>query len=170
MTYYIAIDLETSGLVPSANYIAEIAAVVFLDSGEILHTWETLVGIPFFRDNGGQWNNIPLMASYAAPLWRDVAPVIAANLEGAVVVGHNVDAFDLPFLQHALGRVGITLTVAGTVDTLTRDRLLRPDVDGVKVRHTLGAACEAYGIPLVGAHRAMADTMATVKLALAQGL
>ena len=167
---YIAIDLETSGLVPSANYIAEIAAVVFTESGEILHTWETLVGIPFFYDNGGQWNNIPLMDSYAATPWREIAPVIAAYLSGAVVVGHNVDAFDLPFLQHALGRVGETLTVSGTVDTLTRDRALRPDVDGVRVRHNLAAACEAYGIPLVGAHRAMVDTMATVKLALAQGL
>ena len=169
-------DLETTGAdfrSPTQggdrHYVAEVAIVTLAESGAVTDRWSTVVRVPLHDADGGltdlhtRIHGITWGDTLAAPTWREVAGEVADRLTGEVVIGHNVDRFDLPFLRAALARAGHTLTVARTVDTLTRDRALRPVGS-----HTLTAACKAWGLTLTGAHRALADTLATADLATRQ--
>ena len=163
-------DLETTGFDGATAYVTEVAIVTLTEAGTITDRWSTVVRVPAHDADGGltdlltRIHGITWADTLAAPTWAEVAPEVVARLNGEVVIGHNVDAFDLRFLRAALARAGHTLTVAGTLDTLKRDRATRITTG----RHRLADACAAWGIPLTNAHRAMADTMATAALAARQ--
>lgn len=162
-------DLETTGFDGRSDHLVEIAIVDITEDGLFRSGWSTCFrampidehGLPtdlLTRIHGIGWADVR-----NAPTLREWAPIIASQLEGQVLIGHNARKFDLPFLQNALDRVGVSFTPDRVIDTLERDRMMFPDR-----RHTLSAACEAYGIPLIGAHRALTDTIATANLAIAQ--
>lgn len=162
-------DLETTGFRGDRDHLVEIAIVEIDESGAIRSEWSSLVrawpmddhGVPtdlLTRIHGIGWTDVA-----EAPTLRSLAPEIADRLSGEVVIGHNAARFDLPFLRAALDRVGVSIRPDRVIDTLVRDRMLRPIGS-----HALGAACRAYGIPLIGAHRAIVDTRATAALATRQ--
>lgn len=165
----VAVDLETTGLNPDRDLIAEVAVVVFTEAGTVLAEWATLVrAIPldahgYPADPLTRVHRIPPAALLAAPRWRHIAHRVAHVLEGATVVGHNVRAFDLPFLAAACGRVGRAFTPAGVIDTLERDRRSRHTLG----RHRLADACAAWGLP-APSHRALPDARAAAALATRQ--
>ena len=162
-------DLETTGFDGRSDLLVEIAIVDLSEGGNIRSAWSSVVralpmdahGIP--SDLLTRFHGIGFGEVSTAPTLRSLSERIAADLDGEVVIGHNARRFDLPFLQNALARIGVTFQPDRVIDTLERDRVMFPDR-----RHTLTAACEAYGIPLIGAHRALADTIATARLATAQ--
>jgi len=81
-------------------------------------------------------------------------------IDGAVIVGHNVVAFDWRFME--MECVGVGSEVSRThaiVDTLVVARSF-----GVPGRHKLGLLCERFGIRLERSHRADADAGATLLL------
>ena len=169
-------DLETTGFSGEVDQLVEIAIVEIDEGGVVRSEWSSLVrafptdshGLPsdlLTRIHGIGWSDVR-----SAPTLRSLAPEIMDRLDGEVLIGHNAARFDLPFLTAALKRIGVTLTASRVIDTLVRDRAIRLDRNGVKLRHTLSAACEAYQIPLIGAHRAIVDTRATATLAIAQSV
>jgi DNA polymerase III epsilon subunit-like protein len=96
----------------------------------------------------------------AAPRFAEVAPVLAAQLDGAVVTAHNL-AFDAGFLAAEWARTGTERPVAAGLCTLTLARALHPRrAEG----YSLAACSAAAGIAQPEAHRALADARVTADL------
>lgn len=165
----VAVDIETTGLRGDRDLLTEVAVVRFTEYGHILAEWSTLVrAVPLDRhglptDPLTRIHGIPASALVRAPRWVHIAHRIAHVLDGATIVGHNARRFDVPFLQQACARVGQQFTPAEIIDTLERDRRYRQTTG----KHRLIDACAAWGIPL-NPHRALADTKATMALAVRQ--
>ena len=82
------------------------------------------------------------------------------QVEGSIIVGHNVLRFDWRFLEVECVRAGIEVPVPrGIIDTFVLARRLR-----VPGRHTLGHLCARFGIEMSRAHQADADAGATLLL------
>lgn len=75
--------------------------------------------------------------------------------EGAILVAHNNDAFDMIFLKNEFARNDILWPSWGFFDTLKWARRYRPDLP----RHTLQFLREMYAITANNAHRALDDVI-----------
>jgi DNA polymerase-3 subunit epsilon len=97
-----------------------------------------------------------------APTFADVHPYVAGLLSGRVVVGHNVDRFDLAFLLAECRRLGADRVPHGVV---TLDTLLvaqhHLDLPG-KARLT--DCCDRYALTWVDHHSALGDARVTAEL------
>lgn len=84
----------------------------------------------------------------------------------AVLAGHNIDGFDLPYLGQFFELMKIDASKnfsKNSIDTLLWSRLVWTK-DGSILDHKLGTVCSAAGIELIDAHRAMVDVEATAEL------
>jgi DNA polymerase III subunit epsilon len=146
------IDVETTGLYRT-DRIVEIAIITMDSSGLVIDEFETLVNP--YRDPGPTWiHGVTASMLVDAPAFDDIAGHVAARLDGAVVVAHNL-RFDTKMVGHEFSRTGIDVEWGDGLDTL--------DATGCK----LGVACAEYGIAQLGAHRALFDARATGQLLLA---
>ncbi|MFK4089387.1 exonuclease domain-containing protein [Kribbella sp. NPDC020789] len=157
---YAVIDTETTGLLPNHRHRVIEIAVVLLDSrGRVEDEWVTLLNP--HRDLGPQHIHGILTADVlGAPEFGAVARRLGELLAGRMVVGHNVE-FDLGFLRAEFERLGVSvpLITERSMCTMALAGYLYPGA-----RRTLGACCEAAGIPIEGWHSALADTRATAAL------
>ncbi len=147
---YAAIDLETTGLKSGRDEIIEVG-IVRCTPDEVLDTFSSLVRpleMPGLRVQ--RLTGIDLDEFAAAPEWHEVEEQVTELLDGATLIGHNID-FDLNFLREA----GIRLSTPA-VDTLELARI----VDPLAPTHRLGDLCERYGITGGEAHRALSDAEA----------
>ncbi len=154
---YAAIDLETTGLKAGLDEIIEVG-IVRCTPDRVLDTYSTLVRpmeMPPLRVQ--RLTGITPDDLRNAPTWDDVAEQVEDMLNGAVLVGHNVE-FDARFLQAA----GIEL--GRQVDTLELSRI----VDPVSPSHRLGELCQRYGVIIPNAHRALDDAEAARQVFLKQ--
>ena len=88
------------------------------------------------------------------------AEKIAELIDGAIIIGHNVNGFDWRFIEFEFMRVGEAVpNPYALVDTHELARALK-----IPGRHTLGHLCKKYGIGLDRAHSADADAAATLVL------
>jgi len=76
-------------------------------------------------------------------------------LPGAVLIAHNNDAFDKPFLENEFKRAELEFPQFKFIDTLKWARKYRPDLP----RHTLQFLRETYGFAANQAHRALDDVI-----------
>lgn len=146
-------DTETTGLSPERDRIIEIAAydptrdlslVKFINPGCPIPPEATAI------------HHITDEMVSGAPGFTDVAAAFAAFCEGEVVlIAHNNDAFDLPFLRKEFGRAGIDMPGWPFLDSLKWARRYRPDLP----RHTLQYLREVYGVAANNAHRALDDVI-----------
>lgn len=156
---FAVLDLETTGLSPRTDRIVEVAIVRLDASGAVVSEFCTLVNperdIGPTRIHGLRASDVAI-----APRFADIAGVLLSQLAGRLPVGHNVQ-FDLRFLDAELGRLGVGLPqgLAG----LCTMRLARSYLDGHAGR-TLGACCQAAGVPLSQAHQALGDARAVAGL------
>lgn len=155
---YVSVDLETTGTSPVWDEIIEIGAARVRD-GEVVGTYQQLVNPgfeidPFVVALTGITNEMVC----DAPSIADVLPGFAAFLGDSVMVGHNIASFDANFLYDAGARIGDPVT-NDFVDTMRLARKLHKDW----AHHRLGDLREAFGITDDGAHRALADALATFK-------
>lgn len=72
-----------------------------------------------------------------------------------VLVAHNGDGFDIPFLISEGRRHGLDFTKISSFDTLKWARKYRPDLP----KHSLQFLRQVYGIEANRAHRALDDVM-----------
>ncbi len=146
------VDVETTGLY-NVDRVVEIAIVTLDRSGAVIDEFDTLVNP--LRDVGPTWiHQVTASMVVDAPQFGDVAHHVAARLDGAVIVAHNLP-FDRRMISNELKRCGIDLHWGTGLDTLA--------VTGCK----LGVACEDFGIAVEAAHRALSDARATAELLLA---
>jgi DNA polymerase III epsilon subunit-like protein len=127
---FAVVDLETTGFSPQSERVVEVAVVVLDPDGREVDAFCTLVDPE--RDPGPTHvHGITAEMLEGAPTFGGVHGYLAGLLSGRVVVGHNVDRFDLAFLVAECRRLGGEDLVPGavvTLDTLrvAARRLLRP--------------------------------------------
>lgn len=148
------LDLETTGSSPSRDAITEVGLRRVSPNGET-SVWQRLInpgrGIPEFIQ---QLTGISPEMVADAPLFEDIADELWQQLEGAVLVAHNV-RFDYGFLRQAFKSVGRDYRPAMCC-TVKLSRRLYPRGSG----HSLDAICHRMGYQRDVAHRAMADVEA----------
>lgn len=153
------IDTETTGLDPRVHEVIEVAIIKEWRDGRV-EEWATKVKpmnlavaeefalkVNGYKDHPELWDD--------APPFSEIAPLVAAKLEGCVLVGHNV-SFDLDFLNEALLRVGSAAKLPyHKIDTVTLAYVfLVPK--GLKSL-SLDPIREFLGWPKDGAHTALVD-------------
>lgn len=158
---FAVIDLETTGFSPSHERIVEVAVVVLDATGHELDAFCTLVDPE--RDPGPTHvHGITTEMLAGAPTFAHVHPYVAGLLSGRVVVGHNVDRFDLAFLMAECRRLGDDRVPEGvvTLDTLVVAQSYL-DLPG-KAR--LIDCCDRYSLSWADHHNALGDARVTAEL------
>lgn len=137
------LDIETTGLDRAADVVTEIA-LVRLDGTPLM----TVVVDTPGRDSA--CSAIPLDAALHK---------LAVELQNVdLLVGHNVLAFNVPFLKHAARRAGAEVPqFPPTVDSIHLSLL----VDVAMPNRQLADLAQRYGITNDQPHRALADASAT---------
>ncbi|MDP5035952.1 MAG: exonuclease domain-containing protein [Alishewanella sp.] len=157
---YVVLDVETTGGKAGSDRVIEIGAVK-VQSGEIIDSFSTLLDpqrrIPSFISRlTGITNNMVV----GAPTFAEIADSLAAFLNGAVFVAHNVK-FDYGFIKAEFARLAIPLDMP-QLCTVVNMRRFYPG----HVSYSLGKLCQALDIPLLNHHRALDDAKAAAQLLL----
>lgn len=153
-------DLETTGLSASQHRIVQYA-LIGCDADGTPMQLEALVNprraIP---PETTRVHGITDADVRGLPDFKSHVAAIAEAIEGAVIVGHNVERFDWPFLRNEFTRAGVAMPrPLAILDTLRIARKLR-----LPPRHKLGVLCQRFDISLENAHTAGADAAATLLL------
>ena len=156
-------DLETTGVDIATARIVQIAMHRMEPDGSSME-YEQLVnpGIPI-PPGATQVHGIRDADVATAPRFADIAPRVMEILRNADLGGYNAIRYDVPVLADELKRAGYDLEVGKRrlVDAYKLYLLKEP--------HTLGAAYQKFcGRELVGAHSALADTLAARAVLLGQ--
>ena len=150
---YVLFDLETTGISCETDDVIEISAVKVV-GGKIVDEFSTLVtpGRP-----------IPAQASAVNGITDEMvrnSPRFDAALRDflefagdSVLVGHNVQMFDLKFIRRDAKRYFGKQIGNDFIDTLQIARAYLPDISS----HRLTALAGHYGIQVKEAHRALGD-------------
>lgn len=150
---YVLFDLETTGISNTYDEVIEISAVK-VRNGKIVDEFNELVNpgrpIPYAAS---MVNNITDAMVADSPCFKEVLPRFLSFIENDVLVGHNINSFDMKFMYRDCEKYfGQTLT-NDFVDTLRIAKLVFPDW---KHRRLCDLA-DYYDISTAGAHRALAD-------------
>ncbi len=145
------LDLETTGGSPELDRIIEVG-LVEVTNGVITDEWSTLV-------NPGRHVPLAIQALTGitadmletAPAFADIAPALAARLDGRTIAAHNA-SFDYRFLRHELLRAGVRYA-APVLCTVRLSRRLYPQ----QRRHNLDALLVRHALFCIDRHRALGD-------------
>lgn len=160
------LDFETTGLVvENGDRVVEIGCIL-LDDGAVSERWGTLVdpGMPLPADTT-RITGITPDDLVGAPRFEAVVGELLRRLEGRLLSAYNA-SFDRGFLLHELDRCGKQLPDGAWIDPLVLAKELQKGQGNMK----LGTVAKRLDIPLVEAHRAVADAECAglVLLALAE--
>jgi DNA polymerase III subunit epsilon len=159
---FAVVDVETTGFIPDEDRIVEVGVVVLDGKGSEVGSFCTLVDPG--RDPGPTHiHGITASMVAGAPTFARIRPYLSGLLSGRVVVGHNVDQFDLAFLRAECRRSGGDGAVPGlvaTVDTLQ----VAQDHLGMRGRAALVDCCAHYGLSWDDHHNALGDARVTASL------
>jgi DNA polymerase-3 subunit epsilon len=165
---YIALDLETTGLMADMDRVVEIGAARFRADGEELGRFQRLVNPErpmspaAFAIHGLSDDDLA-----QAPPIRDVLPVFRlfiGNPSTTSLLAHNA-SFDAGFLGCEFTRVGLPVPTHSVFDTLALARRRMPWL----ASHRLDNLAHALGLDPAGAHRAMADCLRVKEIWLLLG-
>ncbi len=150
---YVVFDLETTGVSPYNDEVIEISAVK-ARKGKVVEEFSQLVNpkrtIPFAAS---RVNNITDDMVSDAPFFDEVLRHFLKFVGEDVLVGHNIQSFDMKFIYRDCKRYFHQLITNDYVDTLILAKRCFPEW-----RHRrLGDLADYYGISTQGAHRALAD-------------
>lgn len=150
---YVVFDLETTGVSPYNDEVIEISAVK-ARKGKVVEEFSELVNpkrtIPFAAS---RVNNITDDMVSNAPFFDEVLRHFLEFVGEDVLVGHNIQSFDMKFIYRDCERYFHQLITNDYVDTLILAKRCFPEW-----RHRrLGDLADYYGISTQGAHRALVD-------------
>ncbi len=151
---YVVFDIETTGLHPESDQICEIAAIGVKD-GLPQGLFSTLVAIEgSMPEAAGRVNGITDDMLKGAPAIGDALDAFLDFIgEDAVLAGHNITSFDIPFVQAAAAKSGRVFIYPYVIDTLEAARELWPALPSRSMDSLRGI----LGIERTDAHRALAD-------------
>lgn len=149
----VAVDLETTGLIPGHDRIVEIGAVAFSPAGGAEAEFSELVNpcIPIPRPASRVSGITDDMVRDRPPV-DGVLPSFLAFLGDAVPVAHNA-AFDVGFLAADAVRLGLAAPSTPAIDTRALARAVFPN----RRSYSLEALCRDLGLAAGSAHRGLAD-------------
>ena len=169
------IDLETTGLDCTQDYIIEVGAVkiggwhkvngkdgqALIDKGNIIGQYSSLVSCPVkLSEKIVQLTGISDSILNNAPAIDVALKNLKEFVGDSIIVGHNIE-FDFGFLHTHSGRYGIEFTNR-KLDTITIAKTIFRD----KVQsYSLSALTKMFGIRYMS-HRALNDALATAQLFL----
>jgi|688.fasta_scaffold299210_2 DNA polymerase-3 subunit epsilon len=161
MSHIVVLDTETTGFNYSkTDRVIEIAAVKYDKFFQEVDRFETLVNP--MRDLGAQHiHGIDAAWVIDAPLFADVADELLAFMNGAVLVGHNID-FDLNFISAELSRAGRVVPdfAEHSIDTLRIARSIYGSGQSCK----LTDLAVLFSLDHTNAHAALADVQVTAQV------
>jgi DNA polymerase-3 subunit epsilon len=158
---FAVVDLETTGFLPQQERIVEVAVVMLDVGGEEQDSFCTLIDPE--RDPGPTHiHGITGEMLAGAPTFAGVHPYLAGMLSGRVVVGHNVDRFDLAFLLAECSRLGDGVA-PGSVTTLDTLSVAQTYLD-LPGKARLVDCCDRYHLTWDDHHSALGDTRVTAAL------
>lgn len=148
---YVVIDIETTGF-EATSEIIELAAVKVVDN-EITETFETLVKPKkAIQSNITEVTAITNAMVENAPPLDEVSSTFFDFIGDSIVVGHNIDNFDLKIIAYNTNHC----IMNQTIDTLK----LAKEILTMK-HYTLQDVCNCYCVNNKQAHRALSDVVAT---------
>lgn len=157
----IVLDTETTGLSVQRDRVVSIGAVR-VQGMRVFHQYtidrlvNPLMQIP---PRSTAIHGITNAMVAGAPLFGNVAPELAAMIEGTVVVGHNI-AFDLAILRREAQRTGVDWSTPPSLDTGPLMMALEPGTMGIG----LDALAERFGVEIQGRHTALGDCLVTAEI------
>lgn len=150
---YVLFDLETTGISCNYDEVIEISAIK-VRAGNVVEEFSELVNpgrrIP---PAASAVNNITNQMVASAPPFSEVLPGFLKFVGDDVLVGHNINSFDLKFLYRDCNKYFGQDITNDYVDTLCLAKMVFPTWH----HRRLSDLAEHYGISTVGAHRALAD-------------
>lgn len=156
-------DLETTGTNIIRDRIVEISCVKLLPDGSYTEKTRRINPGIHIPEEATKVHGITDKDVEDCPSFRQVSRSLYDYFENCDIAGFNSNKFDVPLLVEEFSRAGIKFDIAG-----------RRFIDVQNIFHkmeqrTLVAAYKFYcGEDLTQAHSANADTMATMKVLLAQ--
>lgn len=166
------LDCETTGLHPASDRVIEVAAIRYDEKGR--RELATVVRPHPLPILGEQITHLTGITQEMVEAGRPDAEVFAALREmatKAVIIGHNVP-FDIGFLNAEFQRLGLKPWAGDFICTRALATFLKIGKQSVNragypyMSYKLADVCEAMGITLEGAHRALNDLEATEQLLL----
>ena len=159
---FAVVDLETTGFSPQSDRVIEVAVVVLDPDGHEVDAFCTLIDPQ--RDPGPTHvHGITAGMLEGAPTFGGVQPYLAGLLSGRVVVGHNIERFDLAFLVAECHRLGGDQLVPATVVTLDTLRVAQAYLD-LPGKARLVDCCDRYQLTWDDHHSALGDARVTAAL------
>lgn len=159
------LDIETTGLDQAKGHrIIEVAAILYdLDTERELGRWVQRINPQRSIDPGAQAvHGISFEDVAASPVWSDVAPKLAKVMDRSdLIVAHNGEGFDLPFIGAEFLRIGIALPNVKCFDTMLEGRWATP----MGKLPNLGELCFACGVDYDPAQAHAADYDVEVMMA-----
>ena len=153
-------DLETTGFNPREDRVVQFALVGSDSDGSHLNLNSLVDPGCSIPSESSKVHGIFNDDVRGAGSFEEHVDSMSNLMDGAVIVGHNVLAFDWRFVEMECIRIGREAPVPlAIVDTLVLARSF--DVPG---RHNLGMLCKRFGIGLERSHSADADAGATLLL------
>lgn len=155
---YTVLDLETTGFHQSTEII-EIGALRVRDH-QVVDRYSCLVSprqaiTPFISQLTGIRNE---MVKNAKKI-EEVLPDFLDWLGEDVLVGQNIE-YDLSCIYRHSEECGLAFLTNDYADTLTLSRVLLPEL----TQHKLSALCAYFSIPQEKAHRALDDSLSTMRV------
>lgn len=152
---YTVFDLETTGVSPQFDSIIEVSAVKVID-GKVADTFSSLVNpgrpIPY---GATAVNGISDKMVADQPALDVIFPKFLAFIGDDVLVGHNIQSFDMKFIWRAAEELFGKTISNDYIDTLPMARRCLRELS----RHRLVDIAAYYRISTDGAHRALNDCM-----------
>lgn len=150
---YALFDLETTGISPYKDEVIEISAVK-VRKGKIVEEFSELVNpkkaIPY---TASRVNHITDDMVCNAPYFDEVLEEFLQFIGEDVLVGHNIQGFDMKFIYRDCERYYHQTITNDYVDTLVLAKRCFPDWK----HRRLEDLADYYGISTQGAHRASND-------------
>ena len=153
-------DLETTGVNPVTDRIVQLAAVKYSPGADAPERMVRLVRPPVpIPAETTAIHGIDAAAVADAPTFPELAEELLAFLGESDLAGYNVNRFDLPVLLEEFARAGIRFRLEGRRVVDVQEIFYRMEP------RTLAGALRFYrGEELEGAHDALADVEATVRV------
>ena len=156
---YVSIDIETTGLGSDARII-ELGAVR-IRHGRKVAEYSQLVNpeVPI-PSKVTQITGITDRDVRRQPTISKALPRFLAFCGKDMLLGHNIERFDLPIIAKEAERVGVTMPYVEFVDTLEVSQSLLPQLD----RHRVVDLIRYFGIAQTERHRAADDAAQTAQI------
>lgn len=176
---FVVFDIETGGLKKEEHALAEIGAAAFdwnlnnlpEEFCEIIAPYDDkLTYVPqALAVNGLTMDDLNKGKPFEEVMYNFIKYLAAMHRiskKKSVVIGHNIDSFDIPWILYSLDRVNLTKDFwkyvdSYYIDTLCWSRIRHTDIPNFK----LGTVVELNNIQITNAHSALGDVYANRDLA-----